>query len=245
MENLSERQLLILKHIIDEYIETAEPVGSVHLEKKFPSLAVSPATIRNEMAYLVRKGFLKQSHTSSGRIPTPQALKLYVHHLMKPKALSVTDEVGIKAKISDYKQELDKALREATRDLAHRTKSLAVAIDNDQNIYSSGIANILELPEFYDIDLTKTVLSLIEEFDLFNKILSSAPNERHVHILMGKELGNNYLEPCGLIFSRFGEDNTKYHGAIGVLGSYRCQYPVIIPTVEYYGNVIDEVLATW
>ena len=79
---LSARQIKILKHIIDEYIETAEPVGSLALEKKY-NLGVSPATIRNEMAYLVDLGYLKQPHTSAGRIPSSSAIKLYINEMMR------------------------------------------------------------------------------------------------------------------------------------------------------------------
>jgi heat-inducible transcriptional repressor len=71
-EGLTARQIQILKSLIDEYIETAEPVGSGALDKKY-NLGISPATIRNEMVTLTKFGFLKQPHTSSGRVPTPKA----------------------------------------------------------------------------------------------------------------------------------------------------------------------------
>ena len=73
-DGLTARQTQILKCIIDEYIETAEAVGSEALEKKY-SLGVSPATIRNEMASLTKLGFLRQLHTSAGRVPSPKAMK--------------------------------------------------------------------------------------------------------------------------------------------------------------------------
>ena len=72
--NLSERQIQILKAIIEEYIATAEPVGSETLDKKY-NLGISPATIRNEMVRLTTMRLLNQSHTSGGRAPTPDALK--------------------------------------------------------------------------------------------------------------------------------------------------------------------------
>ncbi len=245
MAELSDRQLLILKHIVDEYIDTAEPVGSVNLEKKYPSLGVSPATIRNEMSALAKKGFLKQSHTSSGRLPTPIALKLYVNSLMKPKTLSVTDEVGIKAKVWDFKEEFEKGLREATKELASRTKSLAIAVDNDENVYASGLASILDLPEFLDIDMTKSVLALVDQFDYLNKLFLKTDDLSHVHILLGRDFGQEDLEECGLIFTKFGAQDSKHHGAIGIIGPYRCHYPSIVPTVDYFGNLIDEMITSW
>ena len=68
MEDLTQRQIDILKAIIQEYTESAEAVGSEILEKKY-KLGVSPATIRNEMVALAKKGYLKKSHFSSGRLP--------------------------------------------------------------------------------------------------------------------------------------------------------------------------------
>src|SRR3989344_5431438 len=106
MADLTDRQLHILKAIIEEFIETAEPVASETLDKKY-NLGVSPATIRNEMVKLTDTGFLKQPHTSAGRAPTPAALKFYVDKLMKIKDLSVTDEVNVKQRIWDYRSQMD------------------------------------------------------------------------------------------------------------------------------------------
>jgi heat-inducible transcriptional repressor len=82
MHDLTARQVEILKSLIEEYIETAEPVGSETLEKKH-NLSASPATIRNEMVRLTDLGYLKKPHVSAGRIPTPAGMKFYVKQLMK------------------------------------------------------------------------------------------------------------------------------------------------------------------
>jgi len=87
MHNLTERQIEILKAIIEEYIDTAEAVGSETLEKK-RNLSASPATIRNEMVKLAEYGYIKKLHSSAGRVPTPEGMKFYVKELMKEKELS-------------------------------------------------------------------------------------------------------------------------------------------------------------
>src|SRR3972149_7736971 len=94
-DGLTSRQTQILKTIIDEYIETALPVGSENLDKKY-NLGVSPATIRNEMSSLTKAGYLKQPHTSAGRIPTPTAMKFYIDQLMEEKKMSLAEEVKAK-----------------------------------------------------------------------------------------------------------------------------------------------------
>lgn len=243
MVNLSPRQTKILKVLIDEYIDTAEPVGSVTLDKKY-NLGVSPATLRNEMVDLTNKGYLKQPHTSSGRVPTPMALKYYVQNLIQTKGLSVTDEVSIKEKVWDYRTEFEKALREATRELASRTKSLAISADSEGGVYYSGTANILDMPEFYDIDLTRSVLSMLDHFDLLNKLFERSLGDEDIHILLGDDLGQKTLDNCGIIFTRFGT-GTKHQGAIGIIGPYRFNYSRVIPTVKYMGNLIDEIVLNW
>src|SRR5437660_12839964 len=104
MIDLSERQNELLKVIIEEYIDTAEPVGSESIERKH-KLGVSPATIRNEMARLTELGFLKQPHTSAGRAPTSMGLKYYIQHLMQERELSVRDEVAVKERLWDQRSE--------------------------------------------------------------------------------------------------------------------------------------------
>ena len=74
---LNDRKRKILQIIIEDYIETAEPVGSRTIARKH-NLGLSPATIRNEMSDLELLGYLEQPHTSAGRVPSAQAYRLYV-----------------------------------------------------------------------------------------------------------------------------------------------------------------------
>ncbi|SDI94380.1 heat-inducible transcriptional repressor HrcA [Salimicrobium halophilum] len=84
---LTNRQLQILKVIIDDFILTAQPVGSRYISKK-ESVDFSPATIRNEMADLEDMGFLEKTHSSSGRVPSEKGYRFYVDHLLSPSELS-------------------------------------------------------------------------------------------------------------------------------------------------------------
>jgi len=243
MSNITERQTQILKTLIEEYIETAEPVGSETLDKKY-SLGVSPATIRNEMAKLTQMGYLQQPHTSSGRIPTSQAFKFYVNQLMKEKKLSVADEVSAKEAIWDYRFEFDKLMKRVTKELAERTKALALAKTNDEEIFSSGYSNILDCPEFYDIDVTRTVLNLLDEARELEEIFSQAFGEEPIHILVGEDLRNEFLRPCGVVFTEF-QAGPKHSGYLGVIGPSRLRYQEVVPTVRYFGQLIDEIARNW
>lgn len=243
MTELTERQLQILKAIIEEYIETAEPVGSETLDKKY-NLGVSPATIRNEMVRLTTAGYLKQPHTSAGRTPTSVALKLYVDKLMKPKEMSVAEEVSVKQNIWDYRAEMDKLLREATKALAKHTKTMALAATDEGDIYSSGVGNILDMPEFYDIDITKHLLDTLDDYSYWWSIIYDLVQSDHpLAILMGEDLHRRFLNECGGVFIRF--RSPHHQGAIGVVGPYRLNYPRIIPIVRYMGNLINEIATSW
>jgi len=243
MAELTERQKDLLREIIEEYITTAEPVGSENIVQKF-SLGVSPATVRNEMARLTSEGFLKQPHTSAGRIPTPQGLKFYINELMKEQAVPVKDEVEIKEGLWDYRFHPHRLLKQATKELAEKLGTLAVASTEEGDVYSSGAYSILDIPEFYDIDLTKALLMIADRSEMLNQILERVVVNEPVCVLLGDELGGEYLEYCGFVFSPFGSGK-KNAGVIGVLGPARMAYPRVIPTVRYFGDLLTELASTW
>lgn len=241
---LNPREANILKAVVEEYIATGEPVGSETLDKKY-NLGVSPATIRNEMVKLAKDNFLSQPHTSAGRIPTSQALRYYINNLMKERNLSVTEEVAAKEKVWDSRHESDQLLKEATRTLAEKTSMLSVATTDQGKIFHSGYANILEIPEFFDIDVTKTVLSMIEEIKTLENIFSKAQSpEESVHILLGEDLGNPFLRQVCFVFTDLNVDK-KLKGEIGVIGPCRLNFSQAIPFVRYFGDLIEEVAKEW
>jgi heat-inducible transcriptional repressor len=242
MTDLTDRQKKILKAIIEEYIETAEPVGSESLEKKY-SFGVSPATVRNEMARLTKQGYLKQPHTSAGRIPTPIGFKFYINQLMEEKKMPVTEEVAAKEKVWDWRHDFSRLLREATKSLAEQTRYLAVSAADKGEVYHAGSANILDIPEFYDIDVTRTVLSMLDEFEKLELLFTRSFSEDPVKVLLGDELGYEYLEPCGLVFTHF--KTPRHKGSLGVIGPLRFNFPRVIPIVRYYGDLISGVLKDW
>lgn len=239
--DLSPRQIQILKAIIEEYIATAEPVGSETLDKKY-NLGVSPATIRNEMVRLTDLKLLHQPHTSAGRSPTPVAMNYYVEQLMKPRDMSVTEEVAVKEKMWDYRQEVDKLLREATKTLAERTKTLAISATKEGDLYYSGAANILDMPEFYDYELTHRLFETLDRFDFWWTILEAQPDA--FHIVLGDDMGTRgMLSQCGFVYLKFVTPHVS--GAIGVVGPSRLNYSYVVPYVRYVGGLIGEFASSW
>lgn len=239
MIDLTARQVQILRAIIEEFIDTAEPVGSDMIDKKF-NIGVSPATIRNEMVRLEEQGYLSKGHVSAGRTPTPKSMKLYVNELMKEKELSVADEVSAKEKIWKSRDELDDLLYETTRVLADKTRSLSIAMTDDRKVYSSGYANLLSMPEFYDISVMRHVLNLIEEVSLMEEIFERGATENPIQIVFGPELGNKYLRPIGIIYTRFKAANRVCR--VGLIGSARFDYRYVIPMMKYFRGLIEELV---
>lgn len=241
MENidLTDRQIQILRYVIEEYIETAEPVGSKILEQKY-QLGVSPATIRNEMVHLIEKGYLKQPHTSAGRVPTPIALKYYINNLMKPKSLGVSEEVAVKEKVWDVRHEVNKLLKEATLALAESTNTLAIAITDENDIYYAGMGNILEMQEFSDLSLAHTIFEMLDRSSWWTNIFEKRINMNEpFYVILGSDWEEEMLGGCGYVFSTFDAGGVK--GSIGVVGPLRLNYSYIIPTVEYLSNLISEI----
>jgi heat-inducible transcriptional repressor len=244
MPDLTQRQIKILKCVTEEFIETAAPVGSETLEKKF-GLGISSATIRNEMSALTQLGYLKKGHLSAGRSPTSMGLKYYVRNLMTPKTLSINEEIGAKEKIWDYRNEFEKLLKETTRELASRTRCLAIATTDQGEIYNYGASNLLEEPEFYNIDVTKTVLSLIDNntywFDIISKagLIPGNDEERIIHLLIGEDLGMEHLEPCGFVYQNY--EAGPHRGIIGVMGPARFRFQYVVPLVDYLAELISTV----
>lgn len=238
MIDLTERQKNLLRAIIENYIETAEAVGSETIEKE-ASLGVSPATIRNEMVRLTAMGYLKQPHTSAGRVPTSAGMKFFVDQLMEEKALSLRDEVAIKEELTEPNEPFGKLLRHTTRVLADQTRSLAVATDEEGDIYAAGMANILDMPEFYDIDITRTVLSMVDKFEMLQQVMNQVRAEEQIRILFGDELGIPYLEPCGFVVTRY--QTPQHRGYLSVIGPSRLNYPTIIPTMRYFSQLLSSL----
>lgn len=106
---LSQRKKKILAAVIEDYIETAEPVGSKTIARK-SGLGVSSATIRNEVAELESMGYLEQPHTSAGRVPSPKGYRLYVNELMLQYKLSIQEAESINQKLNLKLQQLDKLI---------------------------------------------------------------------------------------------------------------------------------------
>lgn len=136
MNNLTERQKLILALIIRDYIETAQPIGSRYLVENY-NLNVSSATVRNDMLALSETGYLRQPHTSAGRIPTEDGYRFFVRQLMGHTELPSTTKRTIVHQFYQAGMDIDRWMRLAASVLAHQSQaaSLVTAPRSERSVF--------------------------------------------------------------------------------------------------------------
>lgn len=241
MEDLTQRQIDILRAIIKEYSESGIAVGSEIIEKKY-KLGVSPATIRNEMVELAKKGYLKKTHFSSGRVPSAKGFRFYISHLMKQKDLSTTDEVAYKNSIWDERNEAHRLLSQATKVLSQKTGLLSLITTNTGDLYYSGVANLLNEPEFLDLTLSRSLFGRLDEINFWERILNEFTGaEDEIRCMLGEE---DFHDPIfDSLASVWGEfEGKKIKGMVGVVGSKRMYYDMVIPQIKYFSHLLEDII---
>jgi heat-inducible transcriptional repressor len=122
---LDERKAAILRAVVEEYIETAQPVGSGHVA---PAVNVSSATVRNELATLEQEGYLQQPHTSAGRVPTEKGYRYFVDSLTGPGTLGASQVQQVRSFFATAHGELEQMLHQTSRLLSDLTDHTAVVV---------------------------------------------------------------------------------------------------------------------
>jgi heat-inducible transcriptional repressor len=147
---LDDRTTRVLRFVVEDYIATAEPVGSRTISKKMGQ-ALSPATIRNIMADLEEAGFLSQPHTSAGRVPTGAGFRYYIDHLLSPQTLERGEMDQLHRAAGEGNGPADELVRQVSRllsNLAHQASVVVVSSPEQQLLRSvslmrAGVERIL------------------------------------------------------------------------------------------------------
>lgn len=152
---LDERKTAILSAVVQEYIATAQPVGSGHIADS-PTVKVSSATVRNEMAQLEHEGYLVQPHTSAGRIPTDKGYRYFVDHLTKPGRLdrATTRKVG----------EFFSAAHGRLEEMLHQTSNLLATLTNNAGVVVGPRAEAVPVRRVQFVSLSATTATVIVVF---------------------------------------------------------------------------------
>jgi heat-inducible transcriptional repressor len=237
--DISKRQQQILAAIVEQYAEVASPVGSVVLAKLFD---VSPATIRSEMVRLESLGYIKQPHTSAGRIPTDAGYRFYVNGITEENP-SVRKPTTIRAgQVIDRRVTNagapEQVIRSAVNSLSEMTRNVGLATLGP-TIYTKGLEQLFAQPEFIDGSGMRAVGYLLDNLDHW--LREAAPTEPH-NVYIGAENPIGKSSQCSLIISRFRSpySDSSY---IGVLGPTRQSYRQVMSLVKHTAASLEEAMA--
>lgn len=239
--DLTERQKAILMAVIKEFMDEASEVGSLALLEKY-DLGVSSATVRNEMVRLMKLGLLEKSHISSGRLPTDQALRLYVTKYLNREGLSPLVTVEIRQEIFRDRFSKDTVIKAVLEILSKETDSLVFLI-LDEDIRAYGYSNLLKYDEFRRVKAVETVVNIVEN-ETFLLNLVEKYSGSGVSLLIGEESGIENLTDCALAFTEipFWEKERSY---VGVIGSKRMQYSKVLPALNEVKSALTSAMAGW
>lgn len=195
---LSDRKKKILQFVVDDYIETAVPVSSKSLTERHLS-NISSATVRNELSALEELGYLTQLHTSSGRVPSAEAYKLYVSDLMVKDKLSVKELDYIKKIFLEKADNLEEVIKSTTKIISELTSYPSVGLKSKDS--GEKIENI----KFFRFKKDQALVIIVTEYRLLKDNYISVPEGMTDEQLSDAEKvlsnmfsGKNFEEICNL-----------------------------------------------
>ncbi|MBX4197669.1 transcriptional regulator [Candidatus Saccharibacteria bacterium] len=231
---MTDRQAKILQAIVEQYAEVASPVGSSLLAKVFD---VSSATVRSEMVALERDGYIKQPHTSAGRIPTDKGYRFYVNNLAEStEPAESRGQRALQARVSSGGHP-ERTIRNTVDTLVELTHNLGIATIGPQ-LYMSGLSNLFGQPEFMHPGQVQEVARLLDNLEPW--LQEAAPNEP-LSVYIGRENPIGRSAGASLIISRFRSPFSD-RSYIGVLGPTRQSYRDVMGLVGQAGKALEETL---
>ena len=225
---MNERKRKILHTIINEYVTSAEPVGSRHIAKNL-DLGLSSATIRNEMADLEEMGYLEQPHTSAGRVPSDKGYRFYVNELMKGYEVSQRDIDILAAAMEVKLNQFDKVIRQASMMLSQLTNYTAVLMTPETK---HGAIKTIELIPVDNVSML--IILVTNEGITKNKRVYIPEGIKQEDVPKISALIKKSLQ--GL---RLDEIDVKKVSEIkNALGS---NYEMLFPVLDFISGVIDDI----
>lgn len=239
--DITQRQRKVLMAIIQEFMESADEVGSVSLLQKY-QLGVSSATIRNEMVRLMHEGLLEKSHISSGRFPTDQAIRMYVKQKLEDNSTNPLLTVEIRQGIYRERFSKDAVTNSILSMLSDKTQSVAfVVLDGILRYW--GLTNLFRYEELKEEKTMKSLVGILED-EVFLVNLAKKYGSSRVSLLIGEESGVDTLQECSIAFieTPFWETDSAY---VGILGSKRMDYSKVVSSLKEVRSALQESMHGW
>lgn len=235
--NMNIRQEKILSTVIEEYTQTAIPVGSKILVEKY-KLGVSPATIRNDMMSLEKEGFLHQPHISAGRIPTDKGYRYFVEEVMRDKQLSKTEQQNLQKEFLKLKAQNTRLTKTTAKLLSHLSGNLAISGVFEKDEFSEfGMRELLEQPEFQELDEMCRLVEVLDYVDEKFDALLKGIKEGETKIFIGKENPIGEIENCSMMVSPYTLKSGE-KGILALIGPKRMEYAKNKSLIEYMKKML-------
>jgi len=233
----TERQKEILNKIVTEYINSAQPVSSQIVKKKY-HLDISPATIRIEMQRLTSAGFLYQPHTSAGRIPTDKGYRLFVNEILEGKLEDVKEEFNPEEIIKFNLTDTLKFIQYLTKNLAILSSALClIYLFREKIFWKEGWEEILREPEFKE---QKLIFNFAEFLENFERNVENFKEISGIKIFIGKEVSLPKARDFSTIISRCKFPKRK-EGVLAILGPKRMAYQRNISFLNSLIKSLEEI----
>ncbi|MDP1833560.1 MAG: DeoR family transcriptional regulator [Candidatus Moranbacteria bacterium] len=218
---MNKRQQEILAAIIEEYTDSAVPVGSKILVEKY-GFDLSPATIRNDMVKLEEDGYLHQPHISAGRIPTDKGYKYFVEEIMGDTELSLADQKKLQAELLKLKAQHQRLSRTTAKLLSGMSGNLAIST-MEKDFSDFGIRELLEKPEFQEMDEFCKVVDALDYIDENVDFILKNVKEGETKIFIGKDNPIKGINNCSMVVSPY-MTKSGDRGVLAIIGPKRMKY---------------------
>lgn len=245
------RQAQLLASIIEEYIETAEPVSSKTIASS-GAFDVRSATIRNEMADLEDMGFLEQLHTSGGRVPTARAYRLYVNALVAREGVSISHTT--RRKIDEALNDTDLGDPDAVnktlaRVIGQLSGNLVMASASQrEDAYKYGLSNMLAFPEFREMDRLVGLTHFFDHFEIvfaqMHRQMWATQDQSDVKVMIGTESPYKEVHDETVIVARYPLPKGR-EGSLTLVGPMRMDYRKNLSLMTYAAQIAKRITANY
>lgn len=235
------RQQKVLEVIIKEYVDTAQPVSSRILNKKY-KFKVSPATIRAEMKKLEEKGYLYQPHTSAGRIPTDKGYRFFINSLMESRKKLTPQEQEVLQQNLSANKEAGRLMPKVAGLLADMSSNLAISglLEDEPEIYKAGVGRLLRELELESREHFHRATQVLDYLDRNIEELFDIVQDGTFGIYIGEENPIKQMRGLSMIVS--GQKmKSGNRGLIAILGPRRMRYDRNIALIEYIRRLLEGI----
>lgn len=239
---MNTRQKKILSAVVEEYTNTAVPVGSDLLVKKY-NFKVSPATIRSDMLRLDRDGYLHQPHISAGRIPTDKGYRFFVEEIMKDKELTKDEQKKLQRELLKLKAKNTRLERTVVKLLSGFSETLAITgATEKEEFFESGINKLLTQPEFKKVDEICRLAEVLDIVDEKFEQIAKSLKENETKIFIGKENPISGISNCSMMVSPY-QLKSGEKGILALIGPKRMKYARNKSLIEYMKKLLNSSAA--